>query len=417
MKNIRLIIAREYLTRIRNKSFIIMTFLTPFLLVLFCVIVGLLTQLNSDETKLIVVLDDSQTFSASFESDRALQYVVLRGISLDIAKEQAISQGAFGLLYLPQEAPLSPRFFSDQVPSLSLTQEMQNAITDAIFEKNIQQMGLSVDTIKQAKPMVSISYETFLGESKTEHSSEINFIFGSTLGYLLMLFITIYGSSTMRSVIEEKTSRIVEIIISSVKPFELMLGKIMATSLVGITQFFIWLTTIFSIVLLLQSFAPAYFTPYTNLMSQLLSELQQMPLLQLGLGFFAFFLGGYLLYGAMFVAVGAAVDSESDSQQFVMVLSVPLFLAIYVGFFILGNAPHGVISVALSYIPLTSPIIMMMRIPFGVSWGEIFLSVSILYLSFLGMIRLAGKIYRIGILTHGKKPTYAQLYHWLFLKE
>ena len=246
-------------------------------------------------------------------------------------------------------------------------------------------------------------------------------IFGGAAGYLLMMFIIIYGNMVMRSVIEEKTNRIVEIIISSVKPFQLMLGKITGTSLAGLTQFLIWL--IFGGVILLISsslIAPnepgiaSAATPVdSDEIALLFQNIMALPLFKISLSFFIYFIGGYFLYSAIYAAIGAAVDSETDTQQFMFPIIVPLMLGIYVGFFTVIENPHGTVATLFSHIPLTSPIVMLMRIPFGVAWWEVLISLSILFASVFLVIIMAAKIYRIGILMYGKKPTYKELFKWL----
>ena len=252
--------------------------------------------------------------------------------------------------------------------------------------------------------------------------------FGSLAGYLLFMFIIVYGNMIMRSVIEEKTSRIIEVIISSVKPIQLMLGKIIGTSLAGITQFTIW------IVLggVIMFAASAIFgiemsqTPQQELVNQtlqnpesidklqlMINEFQMLPLGNLVIAFILFFIGGYLLFSSLYAAIGAAVDNETDTQQFMLPVILPLILAIYVGMFTVIEDPHGTISTVFSFIPFTSPVVMLMRIPFGVPVWQQLVSLLILIVTFIFIVWFAAKIYRVGILMHGKKPTYRELYKWL----
>tara|TARA_Y100000815_G_scaffold46679_1_gene38295 strand:- start:340 stop:1041 length:702 start_codon:yes stop_codon:yes gene_type:complete len=229
----------------------------------------------------------------------------------------------------------------------------------------------------------------------------------------------------MRSVIEEKTNRIIEIIISSVKPIQLMIGKILGTSFAGITQFAIWI--VFGSILLfvvtgifgvdISSSTPV---PATQLdagsqdeIRKLLTDIVHLPLAKIIGCFLIYFIGGYFLYSSVYAAIGAAVDSETDTQQFMFPIIIPLMLGIYVGFFSVIDNPHGMVSTIFSYIPLTSPVVMLMRIPFGVAWWEILLSILILVLSIFALVWIAAKIYRVGILMYGKKPSYKELYRWL----
>ena len=232
----------------------------------------------------------------------------------------------------------------------------------------------------------------------------------------------------MRSVIEEKTSRIIEIIISSVKPFQLMMGKIIGNSLAGILQFVIWalvggilffvVTNYFGLQMGASSavtgdMAVNVPTDGMQKLQMYLLEIAQLPLGTLFASLLIYFIGGYFLYSSFYAAIGAAVDSETDSQQFLLPIIMPLMLGVYIGFFTVINDPHGTVATIFSFIPLTSPIVMLMRIPFGVPIWQLILSIAILYASFGLVVWMAAKIYRIGILMHGKKPTWKELYKWL----
>ena len=253
-------------------------------------------------------------------------------------------------------------------------------------------------------------------------------IFGGAAGYLVFMFIIIYGNMIMRSVIEEKTSRIIEVIISSVKPIQLMLGKIIGTSLAGITQVVTWI--VLGAILLFA--ASAIFgvdlsqSPQQDMVNEALSnpestdkiqmivnEFSALPIRNLIVAFILFFIGGYLLYSSLYAAIGAAVDNETDTQQFMIPVLIPLIIGVYVGVFTVIEDPHGTISTVFSFIPFTSPVVMLMRIPFGVPLWEQIASLLILIMSFVVTVWFAAKIYRIGILMHGKKPTYKELYKWL----
>ena len=251
---------------------------------------------------------------------------------------------------------------------------------------------------------------------------------GGVFGYLIMMFIVIYGNFVMRSVIEEKTSRIIEIIISSVKPYQLMMGKIIGNSLAGILQFAIWailggvllfgISAIFGI----ETGAQASIDPammhnvqqgFGITLQSYLKEFFNLPLATLIICFIIYFIGGYFLYSSFYAAIGAAVDSETDSQQFLLPIIMPLVLGVYIGFFTVINDPHGTVATVFSIFPLTSPIVMLMRIPFGVPLWQLILSISVLFATFLGVVWFASKIYRVGILMYGKKPTWKELYKWL----
>ena len=227
----------------------------------------------------------------------------------------------------------------------------------------------------------------------------------------------------MRSVIEEKTNRIIEIIISSVKPFELMLGKIFGTSLAGITQFLIWMIFGGFLMTILTTFLDVNPSSTNEVLmnksgldkitTEVLLAFFKFPFMEMFTSFLLYFIGGYLLYSSFYATIGAMVDNETDTQQFLIPVLMPLILAVYIGFFTVIEEPHGTVSTVLSYIPLTSPIVMLMRIPFGVAWWEVLISIAILYGTFFLVIKIAAKIYRIGILMYGKKPTYKEVWKWL----
>jgi ABC-2 type transport system permease protein len=240
------------------------------------------------------------------------------------------------------------------------------------------------------------------------------------------MFIIIYGNMVMRSVIEEKTNRIIEIIISSVKPFQLMMGKIIGTSLAGILQFLIWIllggVIMFAATLFMgQSQEPVATAQMSAEQAELAMSftakiqmyLNEIPVATILAAFVVFFIGGYFLYSSFYAAIGAAVDSETDSQQFLLPIIMPLMLGVYVGFITVMNDPHGTVATIFSIIPLTSPIVMLMRIPFGVPWWQLVLSVVLLYGTFIFVVWFAAKIYRVGILMYGKKPSWKELYKWL----
>ena len=259
--------------------------------------------------------------------------------------------------------------------------------------------------------------------------NEIKLFLGGIFGYLIMMFIIIYGNFVMRSVIEEKTNRIIEIIISSVKPFQLMMGKIIGNSLAGILQFLIWtilglvLFFVFSTFFGMQMGAPSTVSPemvasanptsFAEKLPLYINEFKQLPLVTLLVSFVIYFIGGFFLYSSFYAAIGAAVDNETDSQQFLLPIIMPLILGVYIGFFTVLNDPHGTVATVFSIIPLTSPIVMLMRIPFGVPWWQLVLSMVLLYATFLAVVWFAAKIYRVGILMYGKKPSWKELYKWM----
>lgn len=432
MNHLGLILVREYLNKIRNKSFIIMTFMSPLLMVGLIGLVTYLSSLNNDNERHIKILDESGYFGHLFEDQDQITFELLQAMDLDQAK--GITQAAqdYGLLYIPKVNEISDLsreiyFFSEDSPSLGVMTQIERIVQRQANALAINQAGMDAQAIRNLYFEVRPQLETFKGQETSKLGSGLKLIFGGAAGYLLFMFIIIYGNMIMRSVIEEKTSRIIEVIISSVKPAELLLGKIFGTTLAGITQFAIWvilvgvLGTVMSQVLgvevptgtdvaVQQSAALAQ---SNELPAQILTEIFQLPMTNLVVMFFLFFIGGYLLYASLYAAIGAAVDSETDTQQFMIPIIMPLIIAVYVGVFTVIEDPHGTVSQVFSFIPLTSPVVMLMRIPFGVPLWEQIVSVVLLFTTFIITVWFAAKIYRVGILMYGKKPSYKELLKWL----
>lgn len=421
MKHLRIIVEREYLNRIRNRSFVIMTFVSPLIVVVFALIIGFLTNMNNNsKAKDIVIVDESGLCADVFQNTEAVQYKYLGKVPLKEAQAEVLAQGNYALLYITSDWKVS--FYSEESPSLTLTNDLKSILEKTLFKYNLTEKGIDQKEIEAAKTKIAIQVQNFTGEKTSELDNVMKISIGGMAGYLILMFIVIYGNMIMRSVIEEKTNRIVEIIISSVKPFTLMLGKILGTSLAGLTQFAIWML-IFAVLL---GLAPSFFqidTPAQVLqegnlqeINNIVSALYHFPFAETFIVFLLFFVGGYLLYSSLYAMVGAMVDNETDTQQFMLPILLPLMLAFYVGMFSVIEEPHGTISVVFSYIPFTSPVVMLMRIPFGVAWWEVLLSLLILYLTFFLVIKLASKIYRIGILMYGKKPSYREVWKWLKMR-
>lgn len=428
MRNLRLIIKREYLARVKNKTFVVMTFLSPLILVGMVVLVAYLVSLNASDQKVVALNDESGLFVSELEDSEEIDFIDLSEVSLEQAKVIVREKEYYALLHIPKiesNTPPDVQFFAKEAPAFGFLTEIERTIGDKLTNRELQARGIDLNTLQQSQMRVDIGIQNFSGERTSKLSSYVKMIFGGAAGYFLMMFIIIYGNMVMRSVIEEKTNRIIEIIISSVKPVHLMLGKILGTSLAGITQFAIWVIlggVMLNLVALIAGIDVAQaHAPQPEAMEQIMdNELQQLvvdiaglPMLTLLISFLVYFLGGYFLYSSIYAAIGAAVDNETDTQQFMLPVILPLMLGIYVGFFGVIENPHGTVSTIFSMIPLTSPIVMLMRIPFGVPWWEIAISLSLLILSIAGVVWIAAKIYRVGILMYGKKPGYKELYKWL----
>lgn len=432
MNHLPLIIKREYLNKVRNKSFIIMTFLSPIIFVGIFALVAYLSNLNNDTVRNIGVLDESGLFENEFDNTPHTRYQILN-LNLEEAKKTAKTANMYGLLHIPKNNKLEElskqiTFYSEGSPSLSVMENLNGILEDKVNTLKLKEAGIDSETIKNLHIRINANQETFLGRETSKLGSGIKLIFGGMAGYLLFMFIIIYGNMIMRSVIEEKTSRVIEVIISSVKPRVLLLGKIFGTTLAGLTQFSIWVILILVLMTAVTSIfgidpsagSPAQQALTSNMdgsaqqmIQQVMLEINNLPIANLIIMFIMFFIGGYLLYASLYAAIGAAVDSETDTQQFMMPILMPLILSVYVGFFTVIDNPHGIVSQIFSYIPFTSPVVMLMRIPFGVPIWQQLISVGILFLTFLGAVWFAAKIYRVGILMYGKKPTYKELLKWL----
>jgi len=435
MNHLPLIIKREYLTKVKNKSFIIMTILSPIIMIALISVIAYLTQLNNDKVRTINILDESGLANQVFKSSEKTTYNELEGMALVDAIAITKETTAHGLLHIDQSNTIEEvakhiKFYSEESPSISLISDLESKLEKKFTNIKLKRQDIDIEAIKASEINVDIVQESFDGEKTSKKDSIIKLAFGCALGYLLFMFIIIYGNMIMRSVIEEKTSRIIEVIISSVKPIQLMLGKIIGTSLAGITQFAIWvilgsiLITVVSIILgidMMDIQSPqqdivqqAIENPELNIEIQnAITSFYNLPILNLIIAFILFFISGYLLYSSLYAAIGAAVDNETDTQQFVVPIALILSFAVYIGILTVIEDPHGTVATLFSFIPLTSPVVMLMRIPFGVPIWQQLLSLLLLIGTFLLTIWFAAKIYRVGILMYGKKPSYKELLKWI----
>jgi ABC-2 type transport system permease protein len=436
MSILSLIIKREFIAKVRNKSFIVMTFLSPLLFVGIAAFVGYLSTMKAD-TKRVAIHDETGLFVNEFKSmnskDGEYLYQDFSAIDLEYLRDSITNESYEGLLYIPKvtndkDLENKIQFISNESPSLSFIVNIQDIIAKKLTKDNFEKANLDTLAIQNAQAKVNITLAKASGEESLKGLNEIKIAIGGAFGYLIMMFIIIYGNMVMRSVIEEKTNRIVEIIISSVKPFQLMMGKIIGTSMAGLLQFFIW--AIIGLILMFAASAffgidasPAAKIPpsivkaahqeFAQTAQMYIKELWGLPIATILISFVVYFIGGYFLYSSFYAAIGAAVDNETDSQQFLLPIIMPLVLAVYIGFFTVINDPHGTVATVFSMIPLTSPIVMLMRIPFGVPLWQLIISVMLLFGTFFFVVWFAAKIYRVGILMYGKKPTWKELYKWL----
>ncbi len=463
MSKTGLIIQREYVTRVKKKSFIIMTILGPLLFAALMVAPALLAQMEEDELKYVAVIDDSYLFAPITSDDGKIDIRILKdtefikfdymlNMSMDSAKNQLKDSKYYALLYIPHNVinmgTGRVQLFSYQQPNLGLKMHIANClekhIEDIKLAEKGKDLGITPESMQEILRVVNsnvnvITYK--LGEDgvETQTSTEISMILGYISGFLIYMFVFMYGSMVMRGVIEEKTSRIVEVIVSSVKPYQLMMGKIIGVALVGLTQFLLWVVLTFGLVTVAQAVlidtskiaemaqVPTDSTGRTLIdadkavdegaaqFSEVFNSIKAINF-PLVIGMFLFyFMGGYLLYAAMFAAIGAAVDNETDTQQFMLPVTIPLVLGIIVMVSAINN-PSGSLAYWFSIIPFTSPIVMMVRIPFEVPIQDVIISMALLVISFVFMVWMAAKIYRTGILMYGKKVNYKELWKWLRYK-
>ncbi len=443
MNKTALIISREYLTRVRKKSFLIMTILGPILFAALFILPAWFASMEDNEVRTIAVIDSSKIFINTIPETEYLKFVYLENTKVEDLRENFDQTGYYAVLYIAHivaSTPSAVQLLSTKQVSLNIRMHIANALEKEIERQKLKTYEINNldDILTAIKTRINIRTIVWKGDTEKESYSEVAMIVGYVSGFLIYMFIFMFGSLVMRGVIEEKSSRVVEIIVSSVKPFQLLMGKIVGIGMVGLTQFLLWIVFTFILITIgTQVFFPNLKTPASDKVTvesvmQTSSTLQQMQpseeeynrmqsmlrsvtdinfFVLLG-SFLFFFLGGYLLYSSLFAAIGSAVDNEADTQQFMFPITIPLILAIIVMMNAIQN-PEGHLAFWFSMIPLTSPVIMMVRIPFGVPYWELALSISILIATFIFTTWLAGKIYRTGILMYGKKVTYKELWKWL----
>ncbi|NIJ51930.1 ABC transporter permease [Dyadobacter arcticus] len=441
MRNIFLVIKREYLVRVKKKSFLIMTLLAPLLFVGFYAVV-IWVAIGSVDTKTVQVLDESGLFKKEFKDSETLKFVYLDA-SLDSAKARFKGSEANALVFIPKNVinePKSVRIYAAKNVSMDLKSDIEKVIEKQIEDIKLSAAGITHQILEDSRVNVTSETISLSDEGEKTSSSGAATVIGGICAFLIYMSVFIYGTQVMRGITEEKTSRIVEVIISSVKPFDLMLGKIIGVALVGLTQFVLWIFLTAALTSATSAALSSQMPKDSPQMKQEMKKIQdgmpnrQMPggtvenpiaevlgavnslNIPLIIGCFLFYyLGGYLLYSALFGAVGAAVDNDADTQQFMLPITLPIIFSFVFAQFVLRD-PDGNLAFWTSIIPFTSPIIMMVRIPFGVPAWEIALSMVLLVLGFMGTTWLAARIYRVGILMYGKKVSYKELAKWIFYK-
>lgn len=457
MNKISLIIRREYLTRIRKRTFIVMSVLGPLIFAAYVLIPMYFATLEDKEEKRIVVIDDSGLFTRqgadgpafTVAETETLKFQVVQGVPVETFKETFEESGYYALLFIPANilASNSSLIYSTKQTSMEISEYLRRSMESQIEDLKLARHEIEdIERIlAEVETSINVRIIKWTKDGKTRESNTVVVMaMGYLAGMLIFFFIFFFGSQVMRGVIEEKVSRIIEVIVSSVKPFQLMMGKIIGVGLTGLTQFLIWMIlSAFLITGLKAAFFPELnqspteqvagsdlfdresdnqnlnSSPQELLADEDLDTAQEIfnSLKSINAGvmiasFLFFFIFGYLLYAAMFAVIGSAVDNETDTQQLIFPVILPLILGIYVMISAINN-PDNELAFWFSIIPFTSPVVMMVRIPFGVPWWQLALSGSLLISAFLGMTWVAGKVYRTGILMYGKKASYKEIWKWL----
>lgn len=451
---IRVIIGREYMTRVKKKSFLVTTFVVPVLFALLCSIPALILTLSKGKDKTIAYVDESGYVSGKLEDTKQVAFEDFTGhLSAEELKAQMDNLDFDGILLITpkaegKEADVNVTTYSTKPVSVEIKEMLTQQIEEAVEDYRLQQY--EIDGLKEIMQDVKADVQIVTytidedGEEK-ETSSEVFMIISMLLSMIIYMFVSMFAGTVMQSVIEEKSSRIVEVLVSSVKAIELMIGKIVGVALVALTQFFLWivLTVVlvgaFSSIVGFDKLAEgsasttqmmemagmdsSMMDPSTMAMTMdehselgaVLETLQNINYVQLIVAFVLFFVLGYLLYASLFAAVGSAVDNEADTNQLVLPLTIPLMIGFFVGLYAF-NSPDSQLVWWCSMIPFTSPIVMLSRIPFGVATWELILSLGLLFLTFLGGAWVSAKIYKVGILMYGKKSSFKDLWKWIRMK-
>lgn len=438
MDKILLIIQREYLSRVKKKSFILTTFLVPILFIgMYAGIIYLTKKSFEDSHATVFIVDQESSVAKQLTDTKNIDYTAST-ITLDeqIKAAKADEEKQSYILVVPNDFYETGKIelLSTGKANVATQSELRNNLSTILRNNAYEKLGINVESIREVKDQVSITAKelTESGDSKESHT-EVAMGIAMALSALIYISLFLYGVQVMRGIIEEKVSRIVEVIISSVKPFQLMMGKIIGIGMVGLTQFLLWIV----LSAILTTVAATLFVDKADIASQLaqgaegaaqmeamakssgfdiMNMLNSIDLTTLIVSFFIFFLGGFFLYSALFAAVGSAVDSETEATQFTTPITMPLLLTYVLSFGVLVNDPHGPVAMWLSFIPFTSPIAMLVRIPFGVPTWQIAVSAGLLVIGFMTTTWVAARIYRVGILMHGKKASYKELIKWFRYK-
>ena len=439
MNKILLIIQREYLSRVKKKSFIVMTILVPVMFIGMIALIAFISVKQNDfgDKKKIEVADESGRFFSKLKNDNSVTYTAAKDVAT--AKSSFIKDGYDYLLYIPASM-VGVQLLGEKKAGPMTSGKIEDELTGIIRAQRLAEAGIDSVTLAKAQKSISVASMQVTENGVKDAHAWVAYGVGFLCAFLIYLSLFIYGTQVMRGVIEEKVSRIVEVIISSVKPFQLMLGKIIGVGMVGLTQFILWIAI--SIGLSMVGGTALMKTGIQNKQEQMaqmqhvgaggagaaqqkqatemtgvMHDIAGIPIAYTLGCFLFYFLFGYLLYSAIFAAVGSAVDNETETQQFMLPITLPLIFTFALAQSFIINNPDSSLSIWLSMIPFTSPIAMMIRIPFGVPAWQLALSMLLMVLGFLFTTWVAARIYRVGILMYGKKASYKELAKWFMYKE
>ncbi len=442
MNKILLIIQREYLSRVKKKSFIVMTLLTPIIIAGFYgIAIYFSVQGITGTVNKIAVVNENKTLTTQLPSTKNRTYVYVPQ-SLKEIKSSINKSGYDYILYLPDfsiDEPKGIQLLGSKQAGLALSSKISDDIEELIRNQKLKASGIAQKDLDKLKTSVEIDTKKIADTGKEEDSSAgASTIIAYVSGILMFMFIMLYGVQVMRGVIEEKTNRIIEVMISSVKPFQLMMGKIIGIALVGLTQFILWIVLTASIsTVAMKAFVgdkemkqsiqatevqaknmpgAKVATAGNPAFSNIQKSLANLPVTKIITVFVFFFIGGYLFYSALYAAIGSAVDNETETQQFMMPVMMPLLFGYILSLSVVTNDPYGPLAFWLSVIPFTSPIAMMVRLPYGVPDWQLALSMGLMIIGFIGTVWIASRIYRVGILMYGKKASFKEMIKWFAYK-
>ena len=417
-----------------------MSILGPILMAMVIILPVWLSTIENSDTKRIAIVDKSGQYGEALEDSETLKFDYTdESTDIETLKRNFNEMGYYAVVEIPdllKDQSKNIVFYSEKQPDLGVKMYISRQIENLVEAQKFKDEGIDKELVESLSVDVSVSTQQLSEDGTFEESStEISMAVGLFAGLIIYMFIFIYGAQVMRGVIEEKTNRVVELIVSSVKPFQMMMGKIIGVALVALTQFALWIVLTFFILFIVQGMflsgveidadtisavqgtgtelnVPSDISS-GDMTGNLLTAFFNIPIFTLLISFILYFIGGYLLYAALFAAIGSAVDSEADTQQFMLPVTIPLILSMVSAQIVMSNH-NGNIAFWMSQIPLTSPVIMLIRIPFGdVPLWEITLSIAILFVTFIGTTWLAARIYRTGILMYGKKISYRELLKWI----